>query len=238
MSNADRFIELFNRADAALRARAGLDDHGVKFNEVVGCLRADPLVKPSIHRLMAYGRLRNAIVHDIRYPSASVIAEPRKDEVERLEKLVLELEHPTRLSDVSLPRPEVLSMSAGLMQILLRMLDQDFSQVVVENEDEYVLLSAAAITRWLSEGPNQARIAEAAIADAFVLEDGSEFAYASTSDPVASLRVLFERTDGRPRMQAVLVTGDGTPAGIPIGIVTAWDLLTPPLSSLLHDGHG
>ena len=237
MSTAEHFLELYNRADGLLRKRAAIEDDSVRFNDVLQVLAFDPLVKPNRTRLKAYGRLRNAIVHDVRYPSGSPIADPRTAEVERLEGIVAELAAPTRLCDVGLIRPTPYARDDVLLPVVAEMLDCDFSQVLVMTASHCQLLSATAITRWLTADGNSARMATAHLSDVLACETGQSFGLASSADEVYGLQEKFESGVGEMRLQALLVTGNGTSSGIPVGLITAWDLLTQPIVRLLRDGY-
>jgi hypothetical protein len=117
-SNGDRFEGAYNKIDALLRKKIG----GTKilsFSSVVTeAARKDPTVYRNKEDLLEYGDLRNAIVHD-RGKTPVLLADPREDVVEKIEKLWNRLSHPRLLRSIARPVPlRIFAASAVLAESL------------------------------------------------------------------------------------------------------------------------
>lgn len=85
IGNATRFIDAYNKIDHSLRAQYNLK-RGQSFADIIRrCASLNSIVRKFEDLLVDYARLRNAIIHSS-YEDF-VIAEPRTDVVEQMEKI-------------------------------------------------------------------------------------------------------------------------------------------------------
>lgn len=85
IGNANRFIDAYNKIDHSLRAQYNLK-RGQSFADIIRrCSALNSIVRKFEDILVDYARLRNAIIHSS-YEDY-IIAEPRTDVVEQMEKI-------------------------------------------------------------------------------------------------------------------------------------------------------
>ena len=114
------------------------------------------------------------------------------------------------------------SPGESLATALRYMRDEDFSQVVVQQDGVLGLLSAEGIARWLADQDGAVDTSAVTVADVIPHEPAGSFRILSAQQTVSDARAVFER--GR-RVFAVIVTESGDPTETPLGLVTPWDVL-------------
>jgi len=231
MRNVDLFLQRYNKLDALLRERTGLGAEIPYAQVVERAAQKDAAVRRRKERLLAIGRLRNAIIHHREYPE-QILADPRVETIKDLESLLAEIENPVKVIPKYRREVKVFSDQHFLIESLSYMKNNDFSQIVVLVEHQHTILSTEGIAKWL-ENAREVGLADlerALIADALEYEDQSICRYMSRSEPVDAAYEMFEKAiaKGIPRLQAVLITHNGQPHERPLGIITPWDLLGEP----------
>jgi len=192
-SNGDRFEGAYNKIDAMLRKKIG----GTKilsFSSVVTeAARKDPTVYRNKEDLLEYGDLRNAIVHD-RGKTPVLLADPRDDVVEKIEKLWNRLFAPELLRSIAHPVPlRVFAASAVLAESLSYMRENDFSQVIALRDDKHLVLSTEGVSLWLEAKSKEDIIAlsEARLADVLNFEPKDSCIYLKANDTVDRAHEVF-----------------------------------------------
>lgn len=226
----DRFVNLYNNLDDELRDRLDVGPKDSFASCVHKVANNDSDVSQYRDRLLAFGRLRNAIVHDNGF-GEEPIAKPRRDVVEEMETIVEELLSPPRLDSFHSPELEVFEPSDSLRVTLRYMKDHDYSQVIVHKEGKLVLLTTEAIGHWLEtnvDEDNLVLVEDASVGDALNHTLDDSFVCMARSDSVYDAREAFEQSIevNRPRLYAIIVTEHGKRTESPLGIVTPWDLIT------------
>jgi len=231
MRNGELFIQKFNELDHVLRQITGVagEDRYSPFSKVVD-LVADKnvAVRKRKEILKRIGKLRNAIIHDRDYPNR-ILADPRSEVIEELESVLAAIARPQKLIPKFQKTIRIFTGKHSLADCLSFMIENDFSQVVVAHESEYVLLSSEGIVKWLENARDVglADLEGASVLDALRFEDRNICRYLSRNDPVDAAFEMFEKAigSGIPRLQGILITENGKPQERPRGIVTPWDLL-------------
>ncbi len=123
-------------------------DHGDGFTFVVKtAAKVDRAVSRYRETLIGYGELRNAIVHDRKYPE-EIIAEPHPDIVDDLRQIVSMVTSPPRLIPTFAVDLRVFTVDEPLISALAYLRSQDYSQVVVHDGDGLDLVTTEGIARW------------------------------------------------------------------------------------------
>ena len=101
-SNADRFLAAFNRIEHTLRQ--SLDNAGPEtgYRTLIGEAAKVGYAPVNTYqqRLITFGYLRNAIVHNPDSPDGEVIADPRDNVVQEIEAFAGKLESPPTVATV------------------------------------------------------------------------------------------------------------------------------------------
>jgi hypothetical protein len=223
---SNRFLGAYNRLDDALRERIR-SDSDVPFSTVVERAEANRIIcRRDAAMLKKLGRLRNAIVHDERYPSQSV-AEPHEATVTAIEGLHAAIVGPKSIHSIATKNPRVFEPGESLRSALQEMRRGDFSQVVVRSERGLQLLTADGIASWIESKHDEEIIdlTAATIADALGHERLGRYRVVSRTMPLSQVIAAFEEaaawTDDR--LFALLVTNSGIHMETCIGIVTPSD---------------
>jgi predicted transcriptional regulator len=174
------------------------------------------------------GDLRNAIVHDRQYPER-IIADPRPEISEQFQKVVAMIKSPVKVFPRFRQNIMVFAAKDRLDAVLAQMHENDYSQVVVEIDKKYGILSSGGIVRWLSSNRQigLADIEGAIVEDVAKHEDPTGYRYMAFNETIDAATLAFEHalSEGIPRLHAILITNGGKPTEQPHGIITPWDLL-------------
>jgi hypothetical protein len=157
---------------------------------------------------------RNAYAHVSFDGYEGPVAHPPAEVVHRLERLVVNLEHPARLSSVA-PRAVTCDRTDSVLEALRLMRAGDFSQVPYVHEGEWLLVTREQVSRWI-EAEAEADRDRTALLDL----DVAVYALAEHSGvgPVRP-RLLGPRAtvpDGARELEAALRTPDVEPGGYPL----------------------
>ncbi|MCK5344656.1 MAG: hypothetical protein KAR20_14680 [Candidatus Heimdallarchaeota archaeon] len=225
----DEFIKLFNELESVLRQKINVHDY-ITFHRMVELVaEKDYVVRRNQRYLQRLANLRNAIVHDTGYPY-KIIADPRKETLDILKNLLETITNPPKLiPKFQNSQLRFFDLHDLLISSLSYMDENEFSQVVVEDNDNYRILSSEGIIGWLRSSNNVGLvdIENATIGDAIPFENIEECGYLSRNDPIELAIELFEKTiqNGIARLNAILVTHSGKSTEKPLGIITPWDLM-------------
>lgn len=227
-SRADEFLRLYNEVDDYLRRRTGLDStDGFSF-VVKRAAERDSAVRRFRESLIGYGDLRNAIIHNRRYPD-EIIAEPHPDAVADLRNIVSMVTSPPKLIPTFSVDLRLFTVDEPLIAALTYMRSQDYSQVVVRNGEELDLLTTEGIARWFERQADEDIISvrETTVGDAVAEQPGGSFRLMSRGASVFDAQDSFSKlpTPNVSRLNAIIITHSGKLAEKPLGIVTPWDLI-------------
>lgn len=143
--------------------------------------------------------------------------------VSKFGNIVESIMMPPKLVQYCTMNPSVVSKSTSLPDVLHRMFENDFSQVIVQDGAEYRLLSREGISKWVESNidTDLVSIKETKVSDVLRHEDKTNCEYVDRSTDVFAFIDII----GSPkkRVQAVIVTEHGKSNEKPIGIATVWD---------------
>ena len=81
--NGDELVRLYKEIDDWLKKRSGVEGDDGFVAHLNTALRGEAVIPPHVDFLKDIARLRNAIIHDRRYPP-EIVADPRDELVARL----------------------------------------------------------------------------------------------------------------------------------------------------------
>jgi CBS domain-containing protein len=232
MEKIEAFLKLYGELDEYLRRNLGQEkDRNSSFAQRIDALvQKYPVLRQKAAILKDYGDLRNALSHH-RDPHGGWIAEPTEEALREFKQIVQAIISPPKLipqfqkSDIHLFLPR-----DPLVAALQHMREHDYSQVVIRTEGKLSLLTVEGVARWLEEQAQEDIISvrEAVIADARTYERTENVVIMSRNQTVYDAMELFMRAieQRKPRIYALLITGQGKATESLLGIITPWDLLS------------
>ena len=229
MEKVEAFLTLYRELDEYLRRNAG-QARDLPFAQRLDVLaQKHPVLRRNAAKLKDYADLRNALVHH-RDPGGGWIAEPSEGALREFKQIVQAILSPQKLipqfqkSNIRLFLPQDSLVAA------LHMREHDYSQVVVQTEEKLSLLTVEGIARWLEEQAQEEIISvrDAAIADAWKYEQPENVVIMSRNQTVYDAMEIFMQAieQRKPRIYALLITGQGKATESLLGIITPWDLLS------------
>jgi len=230
---SDRFLGAYNRLDAVLRERTR-SNQDASFSSVVERASKDRIVRQDdVRALRKMGQLRNAIVHDERYPSRSV-AEPHEETVRDIEAIHAAVAGPKTVFSIAAKNPREYDPGDQLRGALQEMREGDFSQVVVRGTTGLQLLTTDGIASWVESKHDEELIELTLVKIGDILEHERPRRHKvvprgmSLSEAVATFEGAAASSDDR--LFAILVTNGGNRNEKCIGIVTPSDAFAAPMS--------
>jgi CBS domain-containing protein len=225
---ASEFLLLFNQVTEHLRTLVGAGPECNFPHLVSQGAEMNVTIRRDQSRLLAYGKLRNAIVHGPSYP-AEVIAEPTERTLTDFRTLVEKATSPTLVIPKFEREVRCFGPGDSLREALAYMRSANYSQVVVRENGGLRLLTTEGVAWWATgKGLDEQNPPGGAI-----VGDALRFEFAGThqvlhrgqsiDDAKEAFATQFER--GRPRLYALLITETGADTEAVLGIVTPWDLL-------------
>lgn len=220
MTNSQRFIDAYNKTDAALHNRFGLKPSITYTDAVRRAATLNAVVRRYEDELTDYGRLRNAIVH--KSNSKITIAEPHDDVTENFERIAEILSTPPKASTVA-HEPCVVKPSTLLISAIRKMQDNGYSMMpIVDNGVIVGIFTNKSVVEFVAK--NHDRLDEAfknaVVADAE--ESGSE--YYSVADDV-TIDEAVSAFEKKRKMRMLILTDGGRADGKILGVLTVSDLV-------------
>jgi CBS domain-containing protein len=226
-SRAREFVSLYNKIDTHLRQLIEVDRFESFANVVRRAAAKNRAVSNKKDSLIAYGELRNAIIHSERYPDV-IIAEPNQDALDDFRSVVQDVMSPPKLYPRFKRDVRCFAPADPLVEALESMHANRFSQVVVRREAGVELLTVEGVSRWLARQAETdiISVCEATIQDVLEHELPRNCLLMCRDATIYDAEEAFSQFphEGRARLSAILVTQHGRSSEALLGIVTPWDL--------------
>lgn len=227
--NSDRFISAYNRIDQEMRDIAETKEHYSFFQLIDMAKKKSAVIRRYEDDLREYGDLRNAIVHH-RTSTEYVIAEPHDDVVAIMEEMEQALMHPHSVGEIFGREVLTFQQSDSLSDALKVIHEKRFNQFPVFLGNDFKgLVTPVGITNFLASRIQEDSISlgKTTLEDILFHEnerDNHRFISSDTSAYVAEEMFKSELSRGH-RLEALLITQDGSPTNELVGIVTPFDIL-------------
>jgi len=241
ISNAERFITIFNKIDKYLRRVDRQDRHGgfVAFgNLVYDVSKYNKLICTYREDLREYAELRNVIVHQFKGKS---IAEPHDEVVQQIKKLYENLTQPPVAYTIASKPVFVCSTNDFITDVIQVMTEKTYTHIPVYEESEFIgVFSESSITKWIRNSAEDGGfiLEETKIGDLKRYLDRSDnkfnsYKFLAKNTDVFSIQEAFlSFVQEEKRLGAIFITETGKVNEKLLGIITAWDI--PKIKSLLQ----
>ncbi|MDO6450335.1 CBS domain-containing protein [Oceanobacillus profundus] len=225
--NSDRFLTAFNRIEKGLKALLIKKEMG--FSRAVKVLgKSNALIKQFQDDLLEFAELRNAIVHnktDLMY----TIAEPHDSVVERIEAIEIELLKPRKVDPLFIRKVVCFQETEPLSNVLEVVNKQGITKFPVYSGNVFQgLITHKGIKKWFSKGIENrlTSLLDARLVEVLECEKRDNFRFISKETSVYEAKEIFKEQIGKGnRLEALLITKEGSSSGGLVGIVTNWDIM-------------
>lgn len=227
MNNSLRFIEAYNIIDKTLRSQYSIKAN-IGFSEVVRQTASrNSIVRKFEDELFSYGRLRNAIVHNI---TDTIIAEPHDEVVERIVHIADMLTSPPKVKDV-LKQKTIVSFTVEqtLYDVIEAITKYNYSNIPIYQDDKItgVLNSKVVLVNigfLLKDGETitYEKLKSIKLKEVPLNDDDHYVFAAEDIDIIEALSIFY----GNPRLKAIMLTRDGTRKGPVTSIITSSNIIT------------
>ncbi len=226
-SNAERFLDAYSVIEKEMKRILKLKDHR-PFSELVNkSSRLNPLIERYNFDLKEYSELRNAIVHD--RVGGEIIAEPKAEVVENIERIASLLLEPPRVAPLFLKEVMILSPDQPVARAIRELSKMTYTQAPVQENGRITgLLTLKMIVQWMgiSLANNTFDIEKTTIGDLMELVGESNgYEIVPTNKSLLEIPDLFYRwQDKGKKLEAVIITQKGKDDDPVKGIITNRDL--------------
>ncbi len=237
-SNADKFLIIYNELDkhmrTCLKAKPGTpNSHLIKL-----MAKSNRIFLRYKEDLLAFSRLRNAIIHNPYKKDAEPIAEPHDNVIERYEEILEKLTcPPSALSTVAIPRKKIFTtdMESKVFDIMRVMLINSYTHVPVVYNDRMIgVFSENTVFTYLAEKSKQkdvviTRDTQINEFKNFIEFEGNEseyYEFVSKETLLIDVEKLFQKDlKNNKRLAVVFITENGKQGEKLLGLVTIWDIV-------------
>jgi len=232
VDRADEFIELFNGVESFLFHLVSPQKFMPFWQLVDIASGLSAAVHANSSDLKQFAMLRNAIVHDAKYPS-HIVATPSQEALLKFKGIAQQVLEPTAVIPTFATDVHCFGPGDTLDRALSFMRQHDFSQVMVRGSDGKLgMLTVEGITKWLAdqvEG-NQNIASQVTLETVLLLEPPGSFITMGPDKTVFDAAQAFTNSihSKATRLYAIAITENGGDDDRPIGFVTPWDLVHNP----------
>ena len=234
-TNAERFIECFNRVDYALRTKYNFN-RSMGFSDLIRkSVALNYVVRKYEDDLIDFGRLRNAIIHHSR--GDKIIAEPHDDVVLQFEKIEALINKPALALD-TVCRRDILSVDAekSMEEVIKLISSSHYSNIPVYKGETLIGIANgqkiidAFGTYLVSGGKAKVFLENVKIEDMLQKIENSNYYIVKSAE--LTVENALEEFHNNPKLLAILITKTGKETEIPLGIITTGDIIT--MNSILE----
>lgn len=232
--NSDKFITIYNELDQFMRNKLNVDDTMSNSELIRKMANKYKIFNRYKDDLLAFSRLRNAIVHNANKKDADPIAEPHEFIVKKFEEFKNNvISPPIALETIAIKAKDIFTarMDDNVIEVMKKMNENTFTHVpVIENNKLIGVFSENTVFSYVAKNE------EVIIEKDFLIKDFAEFIpiechvseyfkFVEKKTLVADIEEIF--SDGievGKRIAAIFITETGSPDERLLGLVTAWDL--------------
>ncbi len=224
LSNAEKFISVYNEIDHILRVMLH-EENWVGYHElVVRASRFNRVVREYEEDLKQIGDLRNAIVHR---STNQIIAEPAEFIVELAEKIRQMLVEPPKVFPKFRKDVLLANIEDSIEKVAHLMADNNFSRIPVYEGYVFSFLATAEdIVRFIAGSNSDESLDRIPVSEVErFTEHKDNVQFVSPVENIFKVAEMFEiyHRNGK-KIEAVLITKDGSGNSKPIGIITLFDI--------------
>ncbi|MFC4387572.1 CBS domain-containing protein [Gracilibacillus marinus] len=230
MRNSERFETTFNRIHELLCQYANVVNTHVSFTEVLD--KASDLhiiIDKHADLLKQCSKLRNAMIHR-KVKQNFYIAEPHDDIVEELVEIAEILANPPLAIQYASKPVEYFETTTTVMHVLKVINSKSFSQFPIYDSNNCIgLITDGGMLRWFAEKSADVLsydFQQAQIQEVVAFEKESNVAFISKQATIFDAQSVFQQyMENKKKLEAIIITDNGKPNSLPIGLISSWDLI-------------
>lgn len=234
---AEELLKIYNDIDAFLRRQPDSGDRHADHSSLIRQVaRHNRVVARYESEMRAAAQLRNIIVHNPLSETASPLAMPHIELVNRYGEIRMALLHPASALSIAVPASQIYTatLETPLRQVLKDMNDNIFTHVpIIKNNQMIGIFSENALLSYLADNSDVIILGDMTM-EAFKqylplkAHKGEHFEFLPRRASLADVYTVFNRAiKVRRRIGMLFITEHGKHYEKPLGIVTAWDLASP-----------
>ncbi|WP_226670861.1 CBS domain-containing protein [Metabacillus litoralis] len=178
--------------------------------------------------LKQFAKLRNALVHE-KLQTDTYIATPNEEIVLQIEKIARQLSAPPKVMKIATKTVVTLQSTHSIEYVIKTMATSSYNQFPIYQDHQFsFLLTEGALTNWLARHikDGQINLTKSTADELKGYEDEHNVSFVSKNMNILELEDLFEQFFQQKRkLEAVIVTENGSSNERPLGIITPWDLI-------------
>ncbi|RHW41534.1 hypothetical protein D1B31_07370 [Neobacillus notoginsengisoli] len=178
--------------------------------------------------LKSYAKLRNALVHE-KSRKNFYIAEPHPEIVEQIESIAEFLRVPPSILTVASKPVKTFEADEDVKDALMEMEKHEFTQYPIYEDGRFkFLMTESGLRRYFASKLKGAKIdlAGQKLRDVQKYERTNTVKVVSQGMNIFELQDLYDsRAEEENKLEAVIITENGSHKEKPIGIVSSWDLI-------------
>jgi predicted transcriptional regulator len=191
--------------------------------------RKHMIIQKYFSELRQFARLRNAIVHE-KIRMEYYIAEPHMEIVEQIEQICAELYEPTLAMEIASKPVVCFHPFTSIKEVLNTIEKTTFNQFPVYDSANHFhgLVTEDGVAKCLSShiSGNTISLSGLTVETILGFEKQRNVAFVNDKENVYEIEHIFEKFRRKnQKLEAVLITKDGTANDKPLGIITSWDLI-------------
>ncbi|MBM7661939.1 putative transcriptional regulator [Bacillus mesophilus] len=227
IKNAERFEVAFNQIHEALKRIVKIKDDrftvlvrvGSKHHQIIDTYKED---------LEQYAKLRNSLVHD-KVEIGYYIAEPHTNIVEHIEKIATIFKRPNHALSIATKNVIFFQEEDHIQKVIQGIKRFSYSQYPIYRGKRCIgLLTTESIVKWMATNiaDSKVELTNILVSDIMQYEKAHPISFVPKSINIFEIEELFEEAHKtRSTLEAVIITENGQPDQVPLGIITAWDLI-------------
>ncbi|MGD9679414.1 MAG: CBS domain-containing protein [Vulcanibacillus sp.] len=233
MRNSDRFLLAYNLIEKALKQYSP-NEHFTSFPKLIfNAKGSNAVVRKYYDDLKEFAELRNAIVHDS-FDTIHAIAEPHDKIVEKIENIMQEISAPKKAIPFFESDVTVFQSNNSLKDILIAINKFSYSKFPVYENKIYIgLLTKTNIIDWLAkkvDSLDRLSFSEILIKDILSQQKKPKnYMFINKNITIYDIREIFYKSTFKDqKIEALLISDNGSENGKLLGIITPADLIKIP----------
>jgi len=228
LRNSQLFLNSFSEIENYLERYTNTIKHDSFSNLVNKASHTNSIIREYKADLFELKDLRNAIVHE--RSDGHIIAEPHDGTVKLIQKIERLLKNPPKVLPTFRGEVFTLYSNNSIMDAVSLMKTRSYTQIpILNNNSQYIdLLTTNTVVRWLGSNIKQdlSRILQVTIDEVLKYKENNNvclFIPANTNF-LQVLEIFDEYKNTAKKLEAIIITKNGSADEDFLGIITNWDL--------------
>ncbi|SDN08645.1 hypothetical protein SAMN04488137_3443 [Fictibacillus solisalsi] len=225
---AERFEVAFNQIHHILK-RLNPNEYNDAFMKLLtDSSRKHRVIQQVYYDLRQFAKLRNALVHE-KLERKTFIAIPHENTVLKIENIAKLLSKPPTVLDIATAFVVSVNLTTPLQDLIKIMGTSSYNQFPVYEKGVFqFLISENGLTKWMAASIHKGSIhvEGKTVENLKPYEEHHNVVFVKRSMDIFELEDIYEESFQKKRkLEAVIITQNGSPLEAPLGIVTSWDLI-------------